>query len=51
MNKALLAEHHCFQHPLYTYSCPALLKEYLIAFLESGFAVRPGKPTESTGVA
>lgn len=31
-----------FQHPLYWYSCPALMKEWLDAVLELGFAFGPG---------
>lgn len=36
----LLREHQVivFQHPLYTYSCPALLKEWLDRVLTRGFA-------------
>lgn len=36
----LLREHQViiFQHPLYTYSCPALLKEWLDRVLSRGFA-------------
>ncbi|MFP1734240.1 glutathione-regulated potassium-efflux system ancillary protein KefG [Lonsdalea quercina] len=36
----LLREHQIivFQHPLYTYSCPALLKEWLDRVLSRGFA-------------
>ncbi|MFC3393988.1 glutathione-regulated potassium-efflux system ancillary protein KefG [Brenneria rubrifaciens] len=36
----LLREHEVvvFQHPLYTYSCPALLKEWLDRVLSRGFA-------------
>ncbi|ANI30428.1 potassium transporter KefG [Yersinia entomophaga] len=36
----LLREHQVivFQHPLYTYSCPALLKEWLDRVLARGFA-------------
>ncbi|PLR33823.1 glutathione-regulated potassium-efflux system ancillary protein KefG [Chimaeribacter arupi] len=36
----LLREHSIivFQHPLYTYSCPALLKEWMDRVLERGFA-------------
>ncbi|HKN03281.1 MAG TPA: NAD(P)H-dependent oxidoreductase, partial [Buttiauxella sp.] len=38
--QALLQEHDVivFQHPLYTYSCPALLKEWLDRVLSRGFA-------------
>jgi len=38
--QALLREHDVivFQHPLYTYSCPALLKEWLDRVLSRGFA-------------
>lgn len=45
--QALLREHEVivFQHPLYTYSCPALLKEWLDRVLSRGFASGPGKPT------
>lgn len=54
--QALLREHDVivFQHPLYTYSCPALLKEWLDRVLSRGFASGPGGETnwwESTGVA
>lgn len=40
----LLREHEVivFQHPLYTYSCPALLKEWLDRVLSRGFASGPG---------
>lgn len=40
----LLREHQVivFQHPLYTYSCPALLKEWLDRVLSRGFASGPG---------
>ena len=40
----LLREHDVivFQHPLYTYSCPALLKEWLDRVLSRGFASGPG---------
>ena len=44
--QALLREHEVivFQHPLYTYSCPALLKEWL--GIKSWFCQRAGrKPT------
>lgn len=36
----MLREHQVivFQHPLYTYSCPALLKEWLDRVLSRGFA-------------
>ncbi|MEA9444089.1 glutathione-regulated potassium-efflux system ancillary protein KefG [Candidatus Fukatsuia symbiotica] len=39
----LLQEHHVivFQHPLYTNSCPALLKEWLDRVLVRGFANGP----------
>ncbi len=42
--QALLREHEVivFQHPLYTYSCPALLKEWLDRVLSRGFASGPG---------
>lgn len=42
-----------FQHPLYTYSCPALLKEWLDRVLSRGFASGPGEISwqESTGGA
>ena len=42
--QALLREHDVivFQHPLYTYSCPALLKEWLDRVLSRGFASGPG---------
>ncbi len=46
--QALLREHDVivFQHPLYTYSCPALLKEWLDRVFESGVRQRTrGKPT------
>jgi len=38
--QALLREHDVivFQHPLYTYSCPALLKEWLDRVLSRGFS-------------
>ncbi|EHM50372.1 MAG: glutathione-regulated potassium-efflux system ancillary protein KefG [Yokenella regensburgei] len=38
--QALLREHDVivFQHPLYTYSCPALLKEWMDRVLSRGFA-------------
>lgn len=53
--QALLREHEVivFQHPLYTYSCPALLKEWLDRVLSRGFASGPGGNNwrESTGVA
>ncbi len=53
--QALLREHEVivFQHPLYTYSCPALLKEWLDRVLSRGFASGPGETNwrESTGVA
>lgn len=53
--QALLREHDVivFQHPLYTYSCPALLKEWLDRVLSRGFASGPGETNwwESTGVA
>ncbi|EPV2037128.1 glutathione-regulated potassium-efflux system ancillary protein KefG [Escherichia coli] len=41
--QALLREHEVivFQHPLYTYSCPALLKEWLDRVLSRGFASGP----------
>jgi len=40
----LLREHKVivFQHPLYTYSCPALLKEWMDRVLERGFASGAG---------
>lgn len=40
----LLAEHTVivFQHPLYTYSCPALLKEWFDRVLTRGFASGEG---------
>ncbi|CAK9886515.1 MAG: General stress protein 14 [Candidatus Erwinia impunctatus] len=40
----LLREHDViiFQHPLFTYSCPALLKEWLDRVLSRGFASGPG---------
>ncbi|MET3077794.1 MULTISPECIES: glutathione-regulated potassium-efflux system ancillary protein KefG [Pantoea] len=39
----LLRDHQIvvFQHPLYTYSCPALLKEWLDRVLSRGFASGP----------
>lgn len=42
--QALLREHDVivFQHPLYTYSCPALLKEWLDRVLSRGFASGAG---------
>jgi glutathione-regulated potassium-efflux system ancillary protein KefG len=42
-----------FQHPLYTWSCPALLKEWLDRVLSRGFASGPEGTSwrESTGVA
>ncbi|WP_156519052.1 glutathione-regulated potassium-efflux system ancillary protein KefG [Mangrovibacter phragmitis] len=42
--QALLREHDIivFQHPLYTYSCPALLKEWLDRVLSRGFASGQG---------
>ncbi|UNB75541.1 NAD(P)H-dependent oxidoreductase [Escherichia coli] len=46
--QALLREHEVivFQHPLYTYSCPALLKEWLDRVLSRGFRQRRReKPT------
>jgi len=41
----LLREHDIilFQHPLYTYSCPALLKEWLDRVLSRGFAIGNGE--------
>jgi glutathione-regulated potassium-efflux system ancillary protein KefG len=33
-----------FQHPLYTYSCPALLKEWLDRVLSRGFSSGVGEP-------
>lgn len=38
--QALLREHDVivFQHPLYTYSCPALLKEWMDRVLSRGFS-------------
>ncbi len=40
MEQQLLCEHQLivFQHPLYTYSCPALLKEWFDRVLVRGFA-------------
>lgn len=40
----LLCEHQLivFQHPLYTYSCPALLKEWMDRVLTRGFASGAG---------
>ncbi|GAB3917353.1 hypothetical protein GCM10029976_001840 [Kribbella albertanoniae] len=53
--QALLREHEVivFQHPLYTYSCPALLKEWLDRVLSRGFASGREETNwrESTGVA
>ncbi|AUU88030.1 MULTISPECIES: glutathione-regulated potassium-efflux system ancillary protein KefG [Enterobacteriaceae] len=42
--QALLREHEVivFQHPLYTYSCPALLKEWFDRVLTREFASGPG---------
>ncbi|GAB82885.1 glutathione-regulated potassium-efflux system ancillary protein KefG [Shimwellia blattae] len=42
--QALLREHDVivFQHPLYTYSCPALLKEWLDRVLSREFSGSPG---------
>ncbi|MDO1920547.1 NAD(P)H-dependent oxidoreductase, partial [Escherichia coli] len=42
--QALLREHEVivFQHPLYTYSCPALLKEWLDRAFSRGFSSGPG---------
>ncbi|MTH47767.1 glutathione-regulated potassium-efflux system ancillary protein KefG [Intestinirhabdus alba] len=42
--QALLREHQVivFQHPLYTWSCPALLKEWFDRVLSRGFASGPG---------
>jgi glutathione-regulated potassium-efflux system ancillary protein KefG len=39
----LLLEHDIivFQHPLYWYSCPAILKEWMDQVLEYGFAFGP----------
>lgn len=49
----LLRQHDVivFQHPLYTYSCPALLKEWLDRVLSRGFSSGPGGTNwrESTG--
>ena len=41
----LLREHDIivFQHPLYTYSCPALLKEWFDRVLSRGFATGNGE--------
>lgn len=51
----LLRQHDVivFQHPLYTYSCPALLKEWLDRVLSRGFSSGVGETSwrESTGVA
>ncbi len=50
----LLREHKVivFQHPLYTYSCPALLKEWMDRVLARGFASGAGAMSygENTGV-
>lgn len=42
----LLRQHDVivFQHPLYTYSCPALLKEWLDRVLSRGFSSGVGAP-------
>ena len=47
--QALLAEHDIivFQHPLYWYSCPAIMKEWLDLVLEYGYAYGP----EANGLA
>lgn len=49
----LLRQHDVivFQHPLYTYSCPALLKEWLDRVLSRGFSSGVGATSwrESTG--
>lgn len=51
----LLRQHQVivFQHPLYTWSCPALLKEWLDRVLSRGFASGAEEINwrESTGVA
>lgn len=51
----LLRQHEVivFQHPLYTWSCPALMKEWLDRVLSRGFASGAGGISwrESTGVA
>ena len=41
--QALLGEHDIivFQHPLYWYSCPAIMKEWLDLVLEYGYAYGP----------
>ncbi|PSU70156.1 glutathione-regulated potassium-efflux system ancillary protein KefG [Photobacterium phosphoreum] len=46
--RALVVAHDViiFQHPLYMYSCPALLKEWLDRVLSKGFAHGEGKATE-----
>ena len=48
----LLRDHKVivFQHPLYTYSCPALLKEWMDRVLARGFASGAGGNAASTGV-
>lgn len=45
--RALVMAHDViiFQHPLYMYSCPALLKEWLDRVLTKGFAHGEGKAT------
>lgn len=53
--QALLREHDVivFQHPLYTYSCPALLKEWMDRVLSRGLPAGWGATSwrESTGGA
>ncbi|SMY37228.1 glutathione-regulated potassium-efflux system ancillary protein KefG [Photobacterium andalusiense] len=46
--RALVIAHDViiFQHPLYMYSCPSLLKEWLDRVLSKGFAHGEGKATE-----
>ncbi len=47
----LLRQHEVivFQHPLYTWSCPALLKEWLDRVLSRGFASGAGERNELAG--
>ncbi|XNM74326.1 NAD(P)H-dependent oxidoreductase [Escherichia coli] len=51
VRRALLREHEVivFQHPLYTYSCPALLKEWLDRDIKSWFCQRAGRKTQLAG--
>jgi len=46
--RALLAQHDIlvFQHPLYMYSCPSLLKEWIDVVLSKGFAHGDGRATK-----